>query len=146
MGIIQERNVLTQVLLLNISLIYFNFCSSDSETNIFQYTHLVEKPRSSQREVHIIAYFNFNLVYSVRVQFFVMKRKVLISATRNAQHSWKDKTEGISASYYSYSSSALTVVNNGLLLHTVPDTTRKIMPVNSARRKISQMNCNTWRE
>lgn len=54
-----------------------------------------------------------------------------------------DETEGISASYYSYSSSALAVVNNGLLLQTVPDPTRKMMPVTSARRKLSQMNCNT---
>lgn len=73
-----------------------------------------------------------------------MKTKVLTSATTNAHHSWMDETEGISASYYSYSSSALAVVNNGLLLQTVPDPTRKMMPVTSARRKLSQMNCNTW--
>lgn len=72
-----------------------------------------------------------------------MKTKVLISTTTNARHSLKDKTEGISASYYSYSSSALTVVNNGLLLHTFRDPTRKMMPVTSARRKLAQMNCNT---
>lgn len=75
----------SQVLLLNTSLIYFNFCSSDSETNIFQYTHLVKKTQSSQREIRIISC--FNLVYSVRVQIFLMKTKVLISATTNAQHS-----------------------------------------------------------
>lgn len=73
-----------------------------------------------------------------------MKTKVLISATTNAQRSWRDKTEGISASYYSYSSSALAVVDNGLLLHTVPDPTRKMIPVTSATRKLTQVNCNTW--
>lgn len=46
-----------------------------------------KKPQSSQREVHITACFSFNLVYSVRVQFFLMKTKVLISATTNAQRS-----------------------------------------------------------
>lgn len=103
----------------------------------------LKNTQSSQREVHIIACFSFDFVYSVRVQFFLMKTKSLTSATTNAQHSWMDKTERISA-YYSYSLSALAVVNNGLLLHTVPDPTRKMMPVTSARRKLSQMNCNTW--
>lgn len=57
----------SEVLLLNTSLIYFNFCFSDSEINIFQYTHLVKNPQSSQKEIQIIACFNFNLIYSVRV-------------------------------------------------------------------------------
>lgn len=57
----------SQVLLLNTSPIYFNFCFSDSEINIFQYTHRVKNSQSSQREIQIIACFNFNSIYSVRV-------------------------------------------------------------------------------